>query len=158
EVARPLTFAVLIIITVYVPILSFQRIEGKLFRPMAVTLSLAVVGSLLLTLTLIPVLARFVFRRPPAQRDTPLLRWLRRPYTPPLAWGVRRRLALVLGSAILLATALFVFDLLGKELLPELDEADLWLRGKLPLGISLEETRPYVHDIRERMLRFPEVR
>src|SRR5262249_12448787 len=64
EVARPLTFAVLIIMTVYVPILTFQRIEGKLFRPMAVTISLAVVGSLLLTLTVIPVLCSLFFRRP----------------------------------------------------------------------------------------------
>src|SRR5439155_5122790 len=62
EVARPLTFAVVIIMTVYVPILTFQRIEGKLFRPMAVTISVAVVGALLLTLTLIPVLSTFLFR------------------------------------------------------------------------------------------------
>src|SRR5205807_1328805 len=74
EVARPLTFAVMIIMTVYVPILTFQRIEGKLFRPMAVTISLAVVGSLLLTLTLLPVLTTFAFRRPPADRESPLLR------------------------------------------------------------------------------------
>ena len=70
EVARPLTFAVLIIMTVYVPILTFQRIEGKLFRPMAVTISLAVIGALVLTLTLIPVLASLLFRRPPAERES----------------------------------------------------------------------------------------
>src|SRR3984893_1910123 len=74
EVARPLTFAILIIMTVYLPILTFQRIEGKLFRPMAVTISLAVVGSLILTLTLIPVLASYLFPRPPSERESPLLR------------------------------------------------------------------------------------
>src|SRR2546428_13536179 len=79
QVARPLTFAVLIIMTVYVPILTFQRIEGKLFRPMAVTISLAVIGALVLTLTLIPVLMSLLFRRPPSERESPLLRWLRRP-------------------------------------------------------------------------------
>ena len=83
EVARPLTFAVLIIMTVYVPILTFQRIEGKLFRPMAVTISLAVVGSLLLTLTLIPVLSSLLFRHPPSERESPILRWLRRPVPRP---------------------------------------------------------------------------
>jgi len=158
EVARPLTFAVLIIMTVYVPILTFQRIEGKLFRPMAVTISVAVVGALLLTLTLIPVLSSFLFRRPPSERESPLLRWLRAPYTPAVRWCVRRPLAPVLGAAGLVAISLFVFTLLGKEFLPELDEGDLWLRVKLPIGIALEATRPYVHEIRERMLRFPEVR
>jgi cobalt-zinc-cadmium resistance protein CzcA len=158
EVARPLTFAVLIIMTVYVPILTFQRIEGKLFRPMAVTISLAVIGSLLLTLTFIPVLSSFLFRRPPSERESPLLRWLRYAYTPAINWCVRRPLAPILGAAGLLAVSLVVFTLLGKEFLPELDEGDLWLRVKLPIGIALEATRPYVHEIRERMLRFPEVR
>jgi cobalt-zinc-cadmium resistance protein CzcA len=158
EVARPLTFAVLIIMTVYLPIVTFQRIEGKLFRPMAVTISLAVVGSLLLTLTLIPVLTSFLFQQPPAERESPLLRWLRRPYAPALSWCVRRPVVPVLGAAGLIALSLFVFTLLGKEFLPELDEGDLWLRVKLPVGIALEATRPYVHEIRERMLQFPEVR
>ena len=80
--ARPLTFAVLILMTAYVPILTFQRIEGKLFRP--------VVGSLILTLTLIPVLTSFFFRRPPSERESPLLRGLRRPYTSAINWCVRR--------------------------------------------------------------------
>jgi cobalt-zinc-cadmium resistance protein CzcA len=158
EVARPLTFAVLIIMTVYVPILTFQRIEGKLFRPMAVTISLAIIGSLLLTLTLIPVLASLLFKRPPSERESPLLRWLRRPYTPAITWCVRRPMLPILGAAGLLALSLFVFTLLGKEFLPELDEGDLWLRVKLPIGIALESTRPYVHEIRERLLRFREVR
>src|SRR5205823_7962062 len=74
QVARPLTFAVLIIMTVYVPILPFHRIEGTLFRPMAVTISLAVIGALILTLTLIPVLTTVLFRRPPSDRESPLIR------------------------------------------------------------------------------------
>ncbi len=158
EVARPLTFAVLIIMTVYVPILTFQRIEGKLFRPMAVTISLAVIGSLVLTLTLIPVLSSLLFRRPPSERESPLLRWLRRPYLPALRWCLRRPLVPLLGAGGLLAVALFTFTLLGKEFLPELDEGDLWLRVKFPVGISLEGARPYVHELRERLVRFPEVR
>ena len=158
EVARPLTFAVLIIMTVYLPILTFQRIEGKLFRPMAVTISLAVVGSLTLTLTLTPVLASYLFHRPPAVRESPILRWLRRLYMPAVTWCVRRPVIPVAGAAGLLAISLLIFTLLGKEFLPELDEGDLWLRVKFPIGISLEAARPYVHEIRERLLRFPEVR
>ena len=158
EVARPLTFAVVIIMTVYVPILTFQRIEGKLFRPMAVTISVAVVGALLLTLTLIPVLSTFLFRRPPRERESPLLRWLRRPYTPAIRWCVRHPVVPLLGAGGLFALALVVFVLLGKEFLPELDEGDLWLRVKFPVGISLEGAQPYVHRIRERLSSFPEVR
>src|SRR5262252_690057 len=158
EVARPLTFAVLIIMTVYLPIVTFQRIEGKLFRPMAVTISLAVVGSLILTLTLIPVLASLLFKRAPSEKESPLLHWLRRPYTPAIHWCVRRPLLPILGATGLLALSLFLFTVLGKEFLPELDEGDLWLRVKLPVSIALEATRPYVHEIRERIGRFPEVR
>jgi len=158
EVARPLTFAVLIIMTVYVPILTFQRIEGKLFRPMALTISLAVIGSLLLTLTVIPVLSSLVFRRPPAGRESPLLRVLRRPYQAALRWCLRRPLVPVLCASGGLVVAIFVFTLLGKEFLPELDEGDLWVRAQFPTGISVEGVRPYTREIRERLLRFPEVR
>jgi cobalt-zinc-cadmium resistance protein CzcA len=158
EVARPLTFAVLIIMTVYVPILTFQRIEGKLFRPMAVTISLAVIGALVLTLTLIPVLCSYLFKRPPSDRESPLLAILRRPYLPALRWCVRRPLVPILGAAALLAVSLWTFTLLGKEFLPELDEGDLWVRVQFPVGVSIEGVRPYVRDIRERLLRFPEVR
>ncbi len=158
EVARPLTFAVLIIMTVYLPILTFQRIEGKLFEPMAVTISLAVIGSLILTLTLIPVLSSFFFQLPPAERESPILVWLRKGYLPMLRWCVRRPFIALLAAGGLLALALLVFILLGKEFLPELDEGDVWLRVKFPVGISLESGRPYVHEIRERLLKFPEVR
>jgi cobalt-zinc-cadmium resistance protein CzcA len=158
EVARPLTFGVLIIMTVYVPILTFQRIEGKLFRPMAITIALAVIGAIALTLTLIPVLTTFLFRRPPAERESPLLSWLRRPYARLLARCLRRPLLPVAGAAALLVLSGVAFMILGKEFLPELDEGDLWLRVKFPVGISLEDARPYVREIRERLLVFPEVR
>ena len=158
QVARPLTFAVLIIMTVYLPILTFQRIEGKLFEPMAVTISVAVIGSLLLTLTLIPVLSSFLFRQPPEERESPVLMWLRRGYLAVLSRCLRRPLIPLLGAGGLLALALLVFMFLGKEFLPELDEGDVWLRVKLPIGISLEAAQPYAHEIRERLLTFPEVR
>ena len=126
---------------------------------MAVTISVAVVAALVLTLTLIPVLATFLFRRPPGERESPLLRWLRRPYglaarpvrtaAARCRWPARRSLLVIAGVT---------FAFLGKEFLPELDEGDVWLRVKFPVGISLEDARPYVHDIRERLLSVPEVR
>src|SRR5437773_6481577 len=158
EVARPLTFAVLIIMTVYVPILTFQRIEGKLFRPMAVTISLAVIGALILTLTLIPVLTTVLFRRPPSDRESPLIRGLRAPYLPTLRWCLRWPLVPIAVATALVALSLLVFTMLGKEFLPELDEGDIWLRVTFPLGISVEGARPYVREIRARLGQFPQVR
>ena len=157
EVAKPLTFAVLIIMTVYVPIMTFQRIEGKLFRPMAITISLAVIGALVLTLTLIPVLASLLFRRPPSERESPVLRWFRRPYLPALRWCLRKPLIPVLGAAVCVLLSLLLFTRLGKEFLPELDEGDLWVRVQFPIGISLNAVRPHVREIRERLLKFEEV-
>src|SRR5262244_4015944 len=105
-----------------------------------------------------PVLITLFFRRPPPERESPLLRWLRRLYEPTLRWCLRRPFVPTLSSVGLLAVALLVFTVLGKEFLPELDEGDLWLRVKFPVGISLEGARPFVRDVRERMLTFPEVR
>src|SRR5262249_17412846 len=144
--------------TVYVPILTFQRIEGKLFRPMAVTISLAVIGSLVLTLTLIPVLCSLVFPRPPSEQESPLVRWMRRPYLIVLRACLWGPFGPAVAAAACLVGALFVFTLLGKEFLPELDEGDLWVRTQFPVGISIEAVRPYVREIRERLLKFPEVR
>src|SRR5437588_7361794 len=158
EVARPLTFAVLIIMTVYVPILTFERIEGKLFRPMAVTISLAVIGALILPLTVIPVISSLLFRRPPSERESPVLRWLRRPYLPALRWCLRRPVVPMLAAVACVALSLFLFTRLGKEFLPELDEGDLWVRTQFPTGIALNAVQPHVHEIRERLLKFPEVR
>src|SRR4029077_976973 len=157
-VARPLTFAVLIIMTVYLPILTFQRIEGRLFRPRAVTISLAVIGSLVLTLTLIPVLASYLFRRPPSERESPLLRVLRWPYRGAIRWCVRWPLVPTAAAAVLLAVSLLAVTLLGKEFLPAVDGGDGGRRVKSLVEISLEGARPYVHEIGERLLRFPELR
>jgi cobalt-zinc-cadmium resistance protein CzcA len=148
---RPLTFAVLIIMTVYVPILTFQRIEGKLFRPMAVTISLAVVGSLLLTLTMIPVLASFAFRRPPSDRESPFLRWLRRPYRPALRFAVRRPIVPIAAAGVLLAGSLSPSRLSARSSSPSSTRATCGCGSTFPLGISIEGARPYTRDIRERL-------
>src|SRR5207249_11318220 len=112
EVTSPFTFSVLIIMTVYVPILTFHRIEGKLFRPMAVTIAFAVIGSLVLTLTLLPVLTSFLFRHPPSERESPILRALRTPYLPALRFCLRRPAVPVGATAAMFALALVAFTLL----------------------------------------------
>src|SRR5207253_10076067 len=95
---------------------------------------------------------------PPSERESPLLRVLRRPYQAALAWCLRRPLIPVVCASGCLVVAVFVFTLLGKEFLPELDEGDLWVSAQLPTGISVEGVRSYTREIRERLLKFPEVR
>src|SRR5262249_56752731 len=116
------------------------------------------VGRSLRTAALIPVRSSFLSRRPPSERESPFLAVLRRPYLPALRWSVRRPLLPLAGADLLLALSLWTFTLLGKEFLPELDEGDLWVRVQFPIGVSLEGVRPYVREVRERLLRFPHVR
>ncbi len=158
EVGSPIFFSVLIIITVYLPILFFQRVEGKMFIPMASTICFALLGALILTLTTIPVLCSFGLRHVTEEHDSPVLRWARRAYVPGLQWTLERPRLTVAIALLTLLASFAVTPLLGSEFLPELDEGDIWVRAKLPIGVSLEGAERYVHQMREILLKFPEVR
>lgn len=158
EVGSPIFFSVLIIITVYLPILFFQRVEGKMFIPMASTICFALVGALILTLTAIPVLCSLLLRNVSEEHESPVLKWARRLYGPALRWSIERPRLTVAISLGLLLLSLAVVPWLGSEFLPELDEGDIWVRAKLPIGVSLEGAQRYVHEMREILLKFPEVR
>jgi cobalt-zinc-cadmium resistance protein CzcA len=157
EVARPIAFAVGIIIMVYVPILTLQGVEGKMFRPMAYTVIFALVGSLVLSLTLIPVLASFFLRKETGEHETLLLRGARRVYTPLLEWAMTRPKRTVAAAATVLAGALLIAPFLGSEFVPRLDEGDLTLNAwRLPSVALGESLRSTLHI--ERVLKqFPEV-
>jgi cobalt-zinc-cadmium resistance protein CzcA len=158
EVARPIVFAVAIITVVYLPILSLQGIEGKLFRPMALTVIFALIASLVLTLTLMPVLASFLLRGRIAERESRLIVWVRRAYSPLLArttrrpgWTLGLAVLLLLGSGIL-ATRL------GGEFIPRLDEGALTVTTtKLP-SIGLSSAVKTQTMIEQTLLKFPEVK
>ena len=158
EVGSPIFFSVLIIITVYLPILFFQRVEGKMFIPMASTICFALLGALLLTLTVIPVMCSFGLQHVRTEHDSAILRRARQIYVPGLQWTlVRPRQTAAIALALLLLS-FAAFPFLGSEFLPELDEGDIWVRAKLPVGISLEGAERYVRQMREILGRFPEVR
>lgn len=158
EVGSPIFFSVLIIITVYLPILFFQRVEGKMFIPMASTICFALLGALVLTLTTIPVLCSFALRHVSDEHDSAILRQARRLYVPGLHWTLERpRLTMVI-ALVLLGLSFAAVPFLGSEFLPELDEGDIWVRAKLPIGISLEGAERYVRQMRDIVLKFPEVR
>jgi cobalt-zinc-cadmium resistance protein CzcA len=139
EVANPVAFAILIIIVVFLPLFTLQGLEGKMFKPMAFNISFAMAGSLLLALTLIPVLAAIVLK-PEEEKDTRLVAFLKRRYERALNWALeRRRLVVGIAAGALLAS-LALFPFLGKEFMPNLKEgAIMWRITSIP-SASLEES------------------
>ncbi|GAB3793598.1 efflux RND transporter permease subunit [Dyella agri] len=139
EVAKPMAFAIGIIIVVFLPLFSLEGLEGKLFKPMAFNIAFAMAGSLLLALTLIPVLAALVLK-PGEEKDTRLVAWLKRGYGRLLVWslGHRRRVLGIAGGVLVASLALFPF--LGKEFMPNLREgAIMWRVTSIP-SASLDES------------------
>ena len=128
EVANPMFFGVLIITVVYLPILALQGIEGKMFTPMAVVVMLALGGSLVLALTLMPVLCSFLLGGNIKEKDNWLVTLVKKLYTPLLTFGLRFRWLVVLPMFALFGLSLFVFSKLGSEFIPQLDEGDLTLQ------------------------------
>jgi cobalt-zinc-cadmium resistance protein CzcA len=157
EVANPIAFAIMIIIVVFLPLLGLQGLEGKMFKPMAFNISFAMAGSLLLALTLIPVLAALVLK-PKEEKDTRLVAFLKRHYEAVLSWSLRRRtwVLAMAGAALLGSVALFPF--LGKEFMPNLKEgAIMWRITSIP-SASLDESIDVSRRVAERIAqKFPEV-
>jgi cobalt-zinc-cadmium resistance protein CzcA len=158
EVARPVTFAVIIITAVYLPILSLQGVEGKMFRPMALTVIFALLASLVLSLTLMPVLASFLLKGKVAEHESKIVQGARRVYGPALA-KTQAHPGITMGAAIaLLVVAILVGANLGTEFLPKLDEGALTVTTtKLP-GISLTSALQTQEMVERTLMRFPEVK
>ena len=157
EVVRPTMFSLLIIIAAYLPIFLLERVEGRIFAPMANTVVAALIGALLFSLTLIPVLATICYRSPIRHRVSPLLRAAQRAYEPVLDWALRHGRTVLVGSLLALAAAALTLSSLGSEFLPELNEGSLYLTFTLPSNISLTEGRRLVPHITEVLGRYPEV-
>ena len=156
-VVRPTMFSLLIIIAAYLPIFLLERVEGRIFAPMANTVVAALVGALLFSLTLVPVLATFCYRRPLTPRVSPLLRAAQAAYEPTLRWALRHGALVLAGSLLTLAAAIATLSRLGSEFLPELNEGSLYVDFTLPSNISLTEGRRLVPRITDILKRYPEV-
>lgn len=156
EVANPIAFAILIIIVVFLPLFSLQGLEGKLFKPMAFNISFAMAGSLVLTLTLIPVLAALVLK-PKEEKDTWLMRWIKRGYRPLLDWALASRAKVATGAGIALIVALALFPFMGKEFMPQLQEGDIMWRVTSIPSTSLEQSIEISKEIENVLGEFPEV-
>jgi cobalt-zinc-cadmium resistance protein CzcA len=155
---RPIAFSKAIIVLAFLPIFTFQRVEKRIFSPMAFTLTFAILGSLLLTLTLIPVLSSFLIRGRQDHAETPATVWLQRLFRPILDWVLAHGRATLYSAIVLLAVALGIGSRLGNEFLPNLDEGNIWLRVTLPVGISLREAKGLERQVRAVVRSYPQVR
>jgi heavy metal efflux system protein len=159
EVARPTLFALAIIIVAYLPIFSLQRVEGRIFAPMANTVCAALVAALVFSFTLIPLLAFLLLRGGGGARETPVEAVALRAYRPALGWALGHRRTVVGATLGVLALGVWLFLRLGTEFLPTLNEGALYVTFTLPPSISLNAaSRKVVPRIRDVFLSFPEVR
>src|SRR5262249_5679431 len=154
---RPILFSLMIIIAAYIPLLTLQRVERRLFTPMALTVCYALLGSLILSLTLIPALSTYVLRGIRPVRNRPLER-LTAAYGRALGGVMGRRVWVIGAAALVVAGAIYIGSSLGTEFLPQLDEGVIWIRANLPAGISLEKSAAVAREIRQLVRRSPEVR
>ena len=158
EVERPIFFSLLIIIAAYIPLFTLERVERKLFTPMAFTVSYALLGSMLLALTLIPVLATYLFRNGAKSWENPILPWLAKRYERILERVVRRPWLVFGGSGAVVLASFALAGALGIEFLPNLDEGVIWIRANLPAGVSLEKSAQLAGQIRTIVAEYPEVK
>jgi cobalt-zinc-cadmium resistance protein CzcA len=159
EMGHPILFAKGIIILAFVPIFTFQRVEGKIFSPVALTLSFAMLGAVLLTMTLVPTLLALTMKRHTlAERHNAWMHWLQEHYRAFIDGAFGKR-PLIMGlSGLALAITLGLAPLLGSEFLPKLDEGNIWLTITLPASSSLETTKGIERQVRTILRGYPEVK
>jgi len=158
QMGRPILFSKAILLTAFIPLYTLQRVEGRIFRPMAVTLSFALIVGTVFGLLVVPVLASYAVKGGVAEHESWIVRWLLRLYRPALAFALRSGRLVLLVALGLLAAGAVTYRFLGSEFLPKLDEGDLWVRTFAPPSISPSEATRIVRDVRLRIASFPEVR
>jgi cobalt-zinc-cadmium resistance protein CzcA len=159
SLGRPILFSKAIIILAFLPIFTFQRVEGKIFAPVAFTLSFALLGAIILTLTLVPALLSFTVQRTDmGEKHLAWMHWLQDSYRALLQRLAKQALLVFAGSAAALAAALAGVPLLGSEFLPKLDEGNIWLTIALPPSTALDRTKDVEAAVRATLLKYPEVR
>ena len=158
EVQRPVFYAIAIIITAYLPIFTLQRVEGRLFRPMALTVGFALLGALIFSVLVTPVLASFMFPKGTREWHNPIMTWITATYRRVLRWAIRLRFVTVAGGVASLALAVYltVGGVIGSEFLPHLDEGSLWIRGTLAPSTGPTEGTRLSNQARLVLCSFPE--
>lgn len=157
EVDRPIVYAVAVIIAGFLPIYALSGPSGRLFKPMADTTIFALIGSLIVTLTVIPVLCAWVLRRGVRHRRNAAFEWVLEQYRRGLDWSLAHVRAVLWSSAVVGVLSLLVLTRLGGEFMPKLDEGAIWVRATMPYTISFEESSRIVPQVRAILRSFPEV-
>ena len=160
EVQRPVFYAILIIITAYLPIFTLQRIEGRLFRPMAWTVAFALLGAMTFSILIAPVLTSALFRKGVKEVRNPVLAFLTERYRRRLRWAIQHRwLTASVGIITLGVSAFLAFSgIIGGEFLPHLDEGSIWVRGTLAQSTNLTEGTRFMNQTRVVLAAFPEAK
>ena len=158
EVGRPTLFSMLIIIAAHIPIFALQRHEGRIFQPMALSVTAALIGSLVFSLTLVPLLAYWMLRKGLPHADNRLLTWCKRVYKPVLAWALDKPRKVMLIAVGAFALSIVAASRLGSEFLPELNEGTFWVNWDMPASISQQEASQVLRKARTQLLKIPEVR
>jgi cobalt-zinc-cadmium resistance protein CzcA len=158
EVGRPTLFSMLIIIAAHIPIFALQRHEGRIFQPMALSVTTALVGSLIFSLTLVPLLAYWMLRRKLPHGDNRVVSFAKRIYQPVLDWALEHRKHVVAIALAAFGLSVVVASRLGSEFLPELNEGTVWVNLRLPASVSSEEATKISRNVRKALLTVPEVR
>jgi len=157
DVDRPIFYSVAVIIAGYIPIYALSGPSGKLFHPMADTMSIALVGALILTLTFVPVLCSYWFRKGVRERENKPFNWVRQKYGGQLTWCLNHPKTTMLVSTGIFAATLLLVPFIGGEFMPHLDEGALWVRATLPYTISYEEASKFAPQIRDLLMKYPQV-
>ncbi|MHA6908415.1 efflux RND transporter permease subunit [Ralstonia pseudosolanacearum] len=157
QVTRPIFFGMLVIIIAYLPLFAFQRIEYKLFSPMAFAVGFALFGALLVALLLIPGLAYWAYRKPTKVFENPVLHWLVPRYQALLSRLVGKSRTVIGLAVATLAGVVILGGSIGRDFLPYLDEGSIWLQVTLPPGLSLDKASRMADTLRAATLEFPEI-
>ena len=159
EVQRPVFYAIAIIVTAYLPIFTLQRVEGRLFHPMAWTVAFALLGALIFSMLIAPALSSFLFRKGVSEWHNPVMEYLKHSYRNSLKWAIEHRMVTVGAAAacLLLSVYLTLGGVIGSEFLPHLDEGALWVRGTLAPSVGPSESIRLMNQARIVLCSFPEV-
>jgi cobalt-zinc-cadmium resistance protein CzcA len=157
DVDRPIFYSVAVIIAGYLPIYALTGPAGKLFHPMADTMAFALIGALVLTLTVVPVLASYWFKKGVQEKPNRIFEWIRDAYATRLEWCLNHPRMTLFVSTLIFAATLLLIPLIGGEFLPHLDEGALWVRATMPYTISFEESSKFAPKVRDLLSKYPQV-
>jgi cobalt-zinc-cadmium resistance protein CzcA len=157
DVDRPIFYSVAVIIAGYLPIYALSGPSGKLFKPMADTVAIALVGALILTLTLVPVLCAYAFKKGVHERVNKPFEWVRDKYAGQLEWCLDHPKATMIAATLIFAASLLLIPFIGGEFMPHLDEGALWVRATMPYTVSFDTASQLSPQVRNILLKYPMV-